>query len=212
MAEVEGGEPQDPGKKKLDAVAHCREDSRKTLDIDFSCVHAASKSYCVTEKACSVADSATFATRQAEEGKLKKYGHLCAIRGHILLPIVLNTYGGFGDEIVRIVNKHFDAKRAEEKATTGQEWVALAERELLFQRSGVAVARGNSAILGTLRHTWSKGARYKTTAGEGPKQTCRRFSGWSGFVFGSRCCASCAVSRVLDENQTNASLLIVTSY
>ena len=27
-----------------------------------------------------------------------------------------------------------------------------------------------------------------------------------------RCCASCAVSRVLDENQTNASLLIVTSY
>ena len=85
------------------------------------CVHAASKSYCVTEKACSVADSPTFATRQAEGGKLKKYGHLCAVRGHILLPIVLNTYGGFGDEIMKIVNKYFDAKRAEEKATTSQE-------------------------------------------------------------------------------------------
>jgi hypothetical protein len=164
MAEVEGGEPQDPGKKKLDAVAHCREDSRKTLDIDFSCVHAASKSYCVTEKACSVADSPTFATRQAEGGKLKKYGHLCAVRGHILLPIVLNTYGGFGDEIMKIVDKHFDAKRAEEKAATGQEWVTLAERELLFQRAGVAVARGNSAILDTLRHTWSKGGTKRRQA------------------------------------------------
>ena len=164
MAHVEGGEPQDPGKKKLDAVAHCREDSRKTLDIDFSCVHAASKSYCVTEKACSVADSPTFATRQAEGGKLKKYGHLCAVRRHTLLPIVLNTYGGFGDEIMKIINKHFDAKRAEEKAATGQEWVTLAERELLFQRAGVAVARGNSAILDTLRHTWSKGGTKRRQA------------------------------------------------
>ena len=51
----------------------------------------------------------------------------------------------------------FDAKRAEEKAATGQEWVALGERELLFQHAGVAVARGNSAILDTLRHAWSSG-------------------------------------------------------
>ena len=106
----------------------------------------------------------SIATRQAEEGKLKKYGHLCAIRGHILLPIVLNTYGGFGDEIVRIVNKYFDAKRAEEKATTGQEWVVLAERELLFQHAGVAVARGNSAILDTLRHKWSSGGTKRRQA------------------------------------------------
>ena len=91
------------------------------------------------------------------EGKLKKYGHLCAVRGHILLPIVLNTYGGFGNEIMKIVDKYFNAKRAEEKAATGQEWVALAERELLFQHAGVAVACGNSAILDTLRHTWSSG-------------------------------------------------------
>ena len=135
-----------------------------TLDIDFSCVYAATKSYCMTEKACSVADSPTFATRQAEGGKLRKYGHLCAVRGHTLLPIVLNTYGGFGDEIMKIINKHFDAKRAEEKATTGQEWVTLAERELLFQRAGVAVARGNSAILDTLRHTWSKGGTKRRQA------------------------------------------------
>ena len=100
MAEVEGGVPQDPGKKKLDAVAHCREDSRKTLNIDFSCVHAASKSYCMTEKACSVADSPTFATQQAEGRKLQKYGHPCAVWGHTLLLIVLNTYRGFGDEII----------------------------------------------------------------------------------------------------------------
>ena len=58
---------------------------------------------------------------------------------------------------MKIVNKHFDAKRAEEKAATGQEWVALAERELLFQHAGVAVARGTLAILDTLRHKWSSG-------------------------------------------------------
>ena len=102
--------------------------------------------------------------KQKDRGKLKKYGHLCAVRGHILLPIVLNTYRGFGDEIMKIVDKHFDAKRAEEKAATGQEWVALAERELLFQRAGVAVARGNSAILDTLRHTWSKGGTKRRQA------------------------------------------------
>ena len=77
---------------------------------------------------------------------------------------MLNTYGGFGDEIMKIVNKYFDAKRAEEKATTGQEWVALAERELLFQHAGVAVARGNSAILDTLRHTWSSGGTKRREA------------------------------------------------
>ena len=84
--------------------------------------------------------------------------------GTFLLPIVLNTYGGFGDEIMKIVDKHFDAKRVEEKAATGQEWVTLAERELLFQRAGVAVARGNSAILDTLRHTWSKGGTKRRQA------------------------------------------------
>ena len=65
---------------------------------------------------------------------------------------------------MRIVNKYFDAKRVEEKATTGQEWVVLAERELLFQHAGVAVARGNSAILDTLRHTWSSGGTKRQQA------------------------------------------------
>ena len=65
---------------------------------------------------------------------------------------------------MKIVDKHFDAKRAEEKAATGQEWVTLAERELLFQRAGVAVARGNSAILDTLRHMWSKGGTKRRQA------------------------------------------------
>ena len=46
----------------------------------------------------------------------------------------------------------------------GQEWVALAERELFFQHAGVAVARGNSAILDTLRHTWSKGSTNRRQA------------------------------------------------
>ena len=65
---------------------------------------------------------------------------------------------------MKIISKHFDAKRAEEKAATGQEWAVLAERELLFQHTGVAVARGNSAILDTLRHAWSPGGTKRRQA------------------------------------------------
>ena len=54
------------------AAAHCLHDSRKTLDIDFSRVHAASESYCVSEMAAVVADSPTFATRIGEDKKAQK--------------------------------------------------------------------------------------------------------------------------------------------
>ena len=50
------------------------------------------------------------------------------------------------------------------KKQIGQEWVALGERELLFQHTGVAVARGNSAILDTLRHKWSSGGTKRRQA------------------------------------------------
>ena len=53
------------------------------------------------------------------------------------------------------MDKHFDAKRAEEFEKTGQEWTSLGERDLLFQRAGVAVARGNSLVLDSLSHAWS---------------------------------------------------------
>ena len=55
------------------------------------------------------------------------------------------------------MDKHFDAKSAEEFEKTGQEWKSLAERDLLFQRAGVAVARGNSLALDSLSHAWSSG-------------------------------------------------------
>jgi hypothetical protein len=150
-------EQEAPGKKKLDAVAHCLHDSRKTLDIDFSRVHAASESYCVSEMAAVVADSPTFATSIGEDKKAQKYDQLSTSRGHILLPIVLNTYGGFGQKIMQVVDSHFEAKRAEELEKTGQAWTTLGERDLLFQRAGVAVARGNSLVLDSLSHAWSSG-------------------------------------------------------
>ena len=84
----------------------------------------------------------------------EKYADLCTVRGHMLLPIVLNTFGGFGEKIMEVVDEYFNAKRAEEREATGQEWNALGERELLFQRAGVAVARGNSIVLNSLDHSW----------------------------------------------------------
>ena len=63
-----------------------------------------------------VADSPTFATRIGEDKKAQKYDQLSTSRGHILLPVVLNTYGGFGQKIMQVVDSHFEAnlKRAEE--------------------------------------------------------------------------------------------------
>jgi hypothetical protein len=66
-------------------------------------------------------------------------------------------HGGFGQKIMQVVDSHFEAKRAEELDKTGQAWTTLGERDLLFQRAGVAVARGNSLVLDSLSHAWSSG-------------------------------------------------------
>ena len=55
-----------------------------------------------------------------------------------------------------VVNPHFDGLRAEEREQTGQEWGTLRVRELLFQKVSVAIARGNTMILNTLRHSWTR--------------------------------------------------------
>ena len=55
---------------------------------------------------------------------------------------------------MEVVDGYFHVRRAEERGATGQEWNALGERELLFQRAGVAVARGNSIVLNSLDHSW----------------------------------------------------------
>ena len=55
-----------------------------------------------------------------------------------------------------VVNPHFDGLRAEEREKTGQEWGTLRVRELLFQKVSVAIARGNTMILNTLRHSWTR--------------------------------------------------------
>ena len=82
-------------------------------------------------------DSATFATRIGEGKKAEKYADLCTVRGHMLLPIVLNTFGGFGEKIMEVVDEYFNAKRAEKREATGQEWNALGERGVWSLEFGV---------------------------------------------------------------------------
>ena len=48
----------------------------------------------------------------------------------------------------------FYRRRRPSHATTVESRNALGERELLFQRAGVAVARGNSIVLNSLDHSW----------------------------------------------------------
>ena len=63
----------------------------------------------------------------------------------------------------------FDKLRRHEYEQTGQEWVALQKREFLFQRVSVAVARGNTMILNTMRQGWHSYKRSKETRGVMPK-------------------------------------------
>ena len=57
----------------------------------------------------------------------------------------------------KLVEPFFDRLRAEERsATGGTEWSTLAKQEILSQCTRVAIARGNMAILNTLRQSWQQ--------------------------------------------------------
>ena len=69
------------------------------------------------------------------------------------MPAAFNANGSWGEEILdKLVEPLFNRLRAEERAATGgTEWSTLAKREFLFQCTSVAIARGNTMILNTLR-------------------------------------------------------------
>ena len=79
-----------------------------------------------------------------------------------------NTYGGWGEEILgKLVEPFFNRLRAEERAATGgTEWSTLAKREFLFQCTSVAIARGNTMILNTLRQSWQQQPSANTKRGK----------------------------------------------
>ena len=94
-----------------------------------------------------------YVTWLAESTKHAKYGDLCTTRGIQHLPATFSTHGGWGEEILGTrIEPFFNRLRAEGQAATGgTEWSTLAKRELLFQCTSVAIARGNTMILSTLR-------------------------------------------------------------
>lgn len=145
----------DPGKMRLDAIAHYRADQRKSLGIDLTVWHAGARSIRKHEAAAVGEKARNYTTKIAEEGKLAKYADLCRARGIKFLPAAFNSLGGWGSIVLRdFVEPYFDDLRSAEKAETGLEWNALHERELLFQAVSVAIAKGNSMILDTLDHDW----------------------------------------------------------
>jgi hypothetical protein len=158
-----------PGDKKLDAVAHWLPDKSKSLGIDVTIYHACAPS-ATCEQAAALPDSPSYITRQAEASKFAKYSEPCSERGISHLPIAFNSYGGWGDEVMRrVIKPFFDELRRHEYEQTGQEWVALQKREFLFQRVSVAVARGNTMILNTMRQGWHSHKRSKETRGVMPR-------------------------------------------
>ena len=114
-----------------------------------------------------------YVTRLAESAKHAKYGGLCTARGIQHLPAAFNTYGGWGEEILdKLVEPFFNRLRAEERAATGgTEWNTLAKREFLFQCTSVAIARGNTMILNTLRQSWQQQPSANTKRGKPHRAT-----------------------------------------
>ena len=56
-------------------------------------------------------------------------------------------------------------------ATTRKEWSTLAKREFLFQCTSVAIARGNTVILNTLRRSWQQQPSANTKRGKTHRAT-----------------------------------------
>ena len=62
-----------PGKMRLDAIAHYRADQRKSLGIDLTVWHAGARSIRKHEAAATGENARYFTTGEAEKGKVAKY-------------------------------------------------------------------------------------------------------------------------------------------
>ena len=150
----------------MDAVAHWVADRSKSWGIDVTVWHQNSQSARKNESAASAPNADCFITRAAETSKYAKYLQLCNDRGIQLLPSAFNTYGGWGEVILKEVgHPHFNKLRDEEFEKCGHEWAALQKREFLFQAVSVAIAKGNSIILNTMDQEWRMAHRAKQMRG-----------------------------------------------
>ena len=68
-----------------------------------------------------------------------------------------------------VVDPYYTKLRDAEREATGQEWMSLLRREFLFQRVSVAIARGNTMILNTMKQGWRSGRRAEEIRGVPPK-------------------------------------------
>ena len=150
--------PQTPKKTQWPLAVLCREAPGRYSPPQAKCRFSTNRG-----RRCVVGVSAKHA----------KYGGLCTARGIQHLPAAFNTYGGWGEEILdKLVEPFFNRLRAEERAATGgTEWNTLAKREFLFQCTSVAIARGNTMILNTLRQSWQQQPSANTKRGKPHRAT-----------------------------------------
>ena len=155
-----------PGDLKLDAVAHWLADKAQSLGVDVTVWHACAE-HSRVERATK---QKSYITNQAETKKYAKYLLPCTERGIKHLPAAFNSYGGWGEVIMKeVVDPYYTKLRDAEREATGQEWMSLLRREFLFQRVSVAIARGNTMILNTMKQGWRSGRRAEEIRGVPPK-------------------------------------------
>ena len=80
-----------------------------------------------------------------EQGKEDKHGSKCAALG--FLPATFTSFGGWGEAIMKVLQKEYHAKKKQEKKSGGSGWLTQRWKQDLLERASISIAKGNYNML-----------------------------------------------------------------
>jgi len=86
-------------------------------------------------------------TKALEKGKESKHGSKCAALGYDFLPAAFTSFGGWGEAIMKVLQKEYHAKKKQEKKSGGSGWLTQRWKQDLLERASISIAKGNYNML-----------------------------------------------------------------
>ena len=86
-------------------------------------------------------------TRALEKGKEGKHGSKCAALGYDFLPAAFTSFGGWGEAVMKVLQKEYHAKKKQEKKSGGSGWQTQRWKQDLLERASISIAKGNYNML-----------------------------------------------------------------
>jgi hypothetical protein len=129
--------------KRLDArCSNTAEDPVDAgIDITVGCPA------CETHVCAAACRSASYTTDKLARAKIAKHGAATAVAGLKLLPAAFTTYGGWGDEILKYLEKAYQARLKQEKEEGGLGWKAHQWKVDMLEKMSIRIARSNYQLL-----------------------------------------------------------------